>query len=95
MKIVNLERYSFAWAVQCALGELGKKREGFALLTNSCRVRSLFMLSLVVNLARDSFAWAKQCAVGEFGGEKTEKASALLTDSCRVRRLFMLSLVQQ
>ena len=66
-----------------------------SLLTNSCRVRSLFMLSLVVNLARDSFAWAKQCAVGEFGGKKTEKASALLTDSCRVRRLFMLSLVQQ
>ena len=41
-----------------------------SLLTNSCRVRSLFMLSLVVNLARDSFAWAKQCAVAEFGGKK-------------------------
>ena len=70
MKIVNLERYSFAWAVQCALGELGKNGKASALLTNSCRVRSLFMLSLVVNLARDSFAWAKQCAVAEFGGKK-------------------------
>ena len=44
-----------------------------SLLTNSCRVRSLFMLSLVVNLARDSFAWAKQCAVGEFGGKKLRR----------------------
>ena len=73
MKIVNLERYSFAWAVQCALGELGKNGKASALLTNSCRVRSLFMLSLVVNLARDSFAWAKQCAVGEFGGKKLRR----------------------
>ena len=72
-KVVNLERYSFAWAVQCALGELGKNGKASALLTNSCRVRSLFMLSLVVNLARDSFAWAKQCAVGEFGGKKLRR----------------------
>ena len=72
MKIVNLERYSFAWAVQCALGELGKKREGFALLTNSCRVRSLFMLSLVVNLVRYSFPWAVQWCWASLG-EKTRR----------------------